>query len=91
MMLRSGYVNSIFAYSYSQSPSSPDENIIYNLFKNDSMTPVASLTITDSNVSAFQTGLNIPFNFGDYFTVSVKNGMSMSLTATSFYISIQYT
>jgi hypothetical protein len=86
VMLRSGAVTSLFASSYSQTISStlgnPPPPVAYNLEKNGSI--IAGAT------NNYQTGLNIPFVFGDFFSVNVVNNMSVPLNTTSFYVGIQY-
>jgi hypothetical protein len=86
-MLKQGIVTTLFASSYSTSPG-PGLSIVYSLFKNGSL--AASITITPGNTNASQTGLNIPFNFGDWFTARVTNNMNIPLPATSFYVGVEY-
>jgi hypothetical protein len=88
VMLKQGIITSVFASSYSTSPGA-GLSIVYDLFKNGSSI-VATLTIIQGNTNAYLSGLNIPFVFGDYFTLRVSNNMNIPLPATSFYVGIEY-
>jgi hypothetical protein len=89
VMLKSGNVRSIIASSYSQVVGGVGtESITYRLFRNG--TQVASVTITQGNSNASQTGLSILFLFGDYFTANVTNNLGVDLLRTSFYVGLDY-
>jgi hypothetical protein len=87
VMMRSGRIVSIFGSCYNQTPDT-GENITYILYKNN--VQVASVVINRGETNAFQTGLNIPFNFGDFLTAKVANNMNFNLFGASFYVGIEY-
>jgi hypothetical protein len=87
VMMRSRRVLSIFASCYNQTPDTL-ENITYYLYKNN--VQVASVVINRGETNAFQTGLNIPFLFGDFFTAKLVNNMIVNLFDASFYVGIEY-
>jgi hypothetical protein len=91
VMLRQGRVVSIYATSYTQQPDA-NQNFVYSLLLNNTI--VATLTIGPGNSVASQTGLNIPFNFGDRFTVNVRNSSTNQsgpiLATTSFFVGVEY-
>jgi hypothetical protein len=87
VMLRSGRIVSVFGSCYNQTPDTL-ENITFYLYKNH--VQVATAVINRGETNAYQTGLNIPFNFGDFLTAKVANNMYVNLFDASFYVGIEY-
>jgi hypothetical protein len=93
-MMRSGAVRALFASSYSQTISPPPfgnpppPGVTINIVKNGGI--VTQLPIPNGATNGSQTGLNIPFVFGDWFAVNVRNDMAEALQTVSVYRGVEY-
>jgi hypothetical protein len=87
IILRTGRIVSVFGSCYNQTPDTL-ENITFILYKNH--VQVATAVINRGETNAYQTGLNIPLNFGDFLTAKVANNMNVNLFDASFYVGIEY-
>jgi hypothetical protein len=88
-MLRPGHIETLAASSYNQvSNGSGEPGIIITLEKNNAI--LFQFPINNGTTSNLLTGLNLPFNVGEWFAVNVRNNMTTDLTRVSFYIGIVY-